>query len=191
MGSADPSTFGLREGEKKMSFYDDLVRIAEEHAEREGVSAIDPEAAADYALKRRLYDRQPPTQRELCIRDMRRALQAAKFVDAQGNEVRAKHALRIVGEQLELPIIVYVDPRTAKPAQMYQAFNQSLDAIKNDVKRHAIEKQSYDLNNIYNETLPLFDYDFTQVAEDAKLTGKYDDNYDPEDNAPMPELEKK
>ena len=174
-----------------MSFYEDLVKIAEEHAEREGATAIDPEAAADYALKRRLYDRQPPTQRELCIRDMRRALQAAKFVDAQGNEVRAKHALRIVGEQMELPIIVYVDPRTAKPALMHDAFNQSLDAIKNDVKRHAIEKQSYDLNNIYNATLPLFNYDFTQVAEEAKLSGKYDDSYDPEDDIPTPALGKK
>lgn len=164
-----------------MSFNDQMLRIAEEWAEQEGASAIDAEAAADYALKNRLYRRQPPTQRELCIRDMRRALQQAKFVDAQGNEVRAKHALRIVGEQLELPIIVYVDPRTAKPDLMQEAFRQSLEAIKNDVKRHAIEVQSYDLNNIYNATLPLFDYDFTQVAEDAKMTGEYDDTYDEDD----------
>jgi len=164
-----------------MSFYDKMVEIADEWAEREGASAIDAEAAADYALKQRLYDRQPPTQRELCVRDMRRALQQAKFVDAQGNEVRAKHALRIVGEQLELPIIVYVDPRTAKPEPMFEAFKQNLEAIQNDVKRHAIEKHSYDLNNIYNATLPLFDYDFTRVAEDAMMTGEYDDTYEPDD----------
>lgn len=170
-----------------MSFYDEMVTIAEEWAEQEGAGAIDVEAAADYALTRKLYDRQPPTQRELCIRDMRRALQQAKYVDAQGNEVRAKHALRIVGEQLELPIIVYVDPRTAKPDQMFEVFNQNLEAIKNDVRRHAIEKQSYDLNNIYNATLPLFDYDFKQVAEDAMMTGEYDDNYQ-EDDLPVPDL---
>jgi hypothetical protein len=121
---------------------------------------------------------------------MRRALQQAKYVDAQGNEVRAKHALRIVGEQLELPGIVYVDPRTAKPDQMTEAFKQSLDFIKNDVKRHSIETRSYDLNNIYNATLPLFDYDFRKVAEEAKLTGEYDDNYEPDDR-PTPELVKK
>jgi hypothetical protein len=121
---------------------------------------------------------------------MRRALQQAKYTDAQGNEVRAKHALRIVGEQMELPIIVYVDPRTAKPDLMEQAFEQSLDAIKNDVRRHAIEVKSYDLNNIYNATLPLFDYDFTQVAEDAKMTGEYDDTYEPDD-LPSPQPTKK
>ena len=170
-----------------MSFYDEMVKIAEECAEQEGASAIDPQAAADYALKHRLYDRQPPSQRELCIRDMRRALQQAKFTDAQGNVVRAKHALRVVGEQMEFPFIVYIDPRTAKPDQMNEVFKQSLDAIKNDVKRHSIEKHSYDLNNIYNTTLPLFDYDFNQVAEDAKMSGEYDDSYE-EDDLPTPEL---
>src|SRR5438132_3715230 len=114
--------------ETEMSFYEEMLKIADDWAEQEGASAIDAEAAADYALQHRLYQRQPPTQRELCIRDMRRALQLAKFVDAQGNEVRAKHALRtFVGEQLELPIIVYVDPRTAKPDLMQEAFGQNLE----------------------------------------------------------------
>jgi hypothetical protein len=174
-----------------MSFYDKMVEIADEWADQQGASAIDAEAAADYALKHKLYDRQPPTQRDLCIRDMRRALQQAKHLDAQGNEVRSKHALRtFVGEQLDLAIIVYVDPRTAKPDPMFEAFKQSLEAIKNDVKRHSIEKHSYDLNNIYNATLPLFDYDFTQVAEEAKMTGKYNDNYD-EDEILSPKVTKK
>jgi hypothetical protein len=169
-----------------MSFYDEMLQIADDWAEQEGASAIDVEAAVDYALKNRLYQRQPPTQRELCARDMRRALQQAKFVDAQGNVVRAKHALRIIGEQMDLPFIIYVDPRTAKPDQMYEAFRQSLEAIKNDVKRHSIEKHSYDLNNIYNATLPLFDYDFGSIAEEAKMTGEYDDSYE-EDDIPSPE----
>ena len=132
----------------------------------------------------------PPTQQELCRRDMRRALQQAKFTDAQGNVVRAKHALRFVGEQLELPNIIYVDPRTAKPDQMYEAFQQSLGAIKNDVKRHAIETRSYDLNNTYNVTLPLFDYDFSEVAEEAKSTGEYDDSCE-EYDITAPRLTKK
>ncbi len=164
-----------------MSLYDEMLQIADDWAEQEGASAIDVEAAVDYALKHKLYDRQPPTKRELCLRDMRRALQQAKYIDAQGNEVRAKHALRIVGEQMELPLIVYVDPRTAKPDVMEEVFQQNLGAIKNDVRRHAIEKRSYDLNNIYNATLPLFDYDFNKVAEDAMMTGEYDDTYEPDD----------
>jgi hypothetical protein len=45
------------------------------------------------------------------------------------------------------------------------------------LQRHAIEKQSYDLNNLYGVQLPLFDYDFTAQAEDAKMSGVYDDTY--------------
>ena len=136
-----------------MDFYDKMVEIAEEWADKQGASAIDVDAAVDYALKHKLYDRQPPTQRELCTRDMRRALQQQKFTDAQGNQIRAKRALRMVGEQLELPNIVYVDHRTAKPAEMLQVFTQDWDAINNYVRRHSIEKHSYDLNNIYNAKL--------------------------------------
>jgi hypothetical protein len=84
-----------------------------------------------------------------------------------------------------LPITVYVDPRTAKPDQMKDVFQQSWEGIANDVKRHAIEKQSYDLNNPYSVTLDLFDYDFTKLADEAKMSGKYDDNYKPE-SAPEP-----
>jgi len=173
-----------------MSFYDEMVKIADEWADRAGAAAIDVEAAVDYALKSRQYQRQPPTQRELCMRDMRRALQQAKFTDAQGNVVRAKHALRIVGEQLDFPFVVYVDPRTAKPDQMYEVFKQGLEAIENDVKRHSIEKHSYDLNNIYNATLPLFDYDFNEVAEEAMATGEYDDSYEGDDLPTSEEVEK-
>jgi hypothetical protein len=171
-----------------MSFNDKLLKIAEDWQEQEGASAIDVEAVADYALKHKLYDRPLQTKRELCVRDLRRALQHAIHVDAQGMVVRSKRALRIVGEQLDLPLIIYVDPRTAKPDQMLDVFQQDLDVIKNHVKRHSIEKHSYDLNNIYNATLPLFDYDFRQVAEEAMLTGEYDDTYEPED-VPEPEPE--
>jgi hypothetical protein len=172
-----------------MSFYDDMVSIADEWAKEEGAAAIDVEAAVEYALRRKLYQRQPPSQRELCTRDMRRALQQAKYKDEQGNVVRAKHALRIVGEQTEFPFVIYVDPRTAKPDQMYEVFQQGLEGIRNDVKRHSIEKHSYDLNNMYNATLPLFDYNFNSVAEDAKMTGEYDDSYEEDDlPEPAPEL---
>ena len=72
---------------------------------------------------------------------------------------------------------------------MYEVFKQGWDGIQNDVKRHSIEKHSYDLNNIYNATLPLFDYNFNLAAEDAKMTGEYDDSYEEDDLAtPAPEL---
>ena len=79
-----------------MSFNDKLVQIAEDWQEQEGASAIDVEAVADYALKHKLYDRPLQTKRELCIRDVRRALQHATHVDAQGMVLRSKRAFRLL-----------------------------------------------------------------------------------------------
>ena len=64
-----------------------------------------------------------------------------------------------------------------KPDLMQEALRQTWEGIANDVRRHAIEKQSYDLNNLYGAQLSLFDYDFTAQAEDARMTGEYDDSY--------------
>ena len=57
-----------------------------------------------------------------------------------------------------------------------EAFTQNWNGIANYVKRHAIEKQSYDLNNTYGMKLPLFDYNFNAHAEEAIISGEYDDN---------------
>ena len=162
-----------------------MLKIVDKWAIQTGSETIDVEAATDYVLKNKLYDRPPVTQREQCMRDIRRALQAATHTDAQGNKVRSKHALRkVVGDQIDLPITIYVDPRTAKPDQMMDVFQQNWEGIANDVKRHAIEKQSYDLNNPYNVTLDLFNYDFAKVSEEAKMSGEYDDSSEQE---PAPE----
>lgn len=160
------------------SYYDRLNNIMDEWAEQAGAPAIDVDQASDYALRNKLFGRVPMTLKQLCMRDMRRALQNATYIDPQNNKVRARHALRdYVGEQFSLPGITYIDPRTAKPDMMEQAFQQSWQGIVNDVKRHAIEIQSYQLNSPYGAQLRLFSYDFTQVAEEARLSGEYDDSY--------------
>lgn len=42
--------------------------------------------------------------------------------------------------------------------------------------------QSYDDNNRYGATLPLFDYNFNHVAADARMTREYDDSYDDDED---------
>ena len=163
-------------------YYDYLNRVMDEWAEQEGVEEIDVDQASDDAIANNLIPRLPLTLKQQTMRDMRRALQSKTYIDQQGNKVRARHALR--NTQMEMfgddtPAIVYVDPRTAKPDQMETVLDQIWEGIKNDVKRHAIEKQSYDLNNVYSATLREYDYDFTAIAEDARMTGEYDDNLPP------------
>lgn len=162
-------------------YYEHLNRVMDEWAEKEGVDAIDVDKASDYAIANNLIPRLPLTLKQQTMRDMRRALQAKTYIDPQGNKVRARHALRHYQMELpNMPTVQYIDPRTAKPDPMEKVLDQIFEGIKNDVKRHAIEKQSYDLNNVYDATLHEYNYDFRAIADDARMTGKYDDEL-PED----------
>lgn len=164
------------------SFNQQMFSIMEDWAAQHGTDIIDVDRAADWALATNRYQRLPMSIKQQCMVDMRRALQQATYTDPQGNKVRSKHAVKgWLGQQLTF----WIDPRTAKPDVMMEAFKQTYNGIGNDVKRHAIEKQSYDLNNLYGATLPLFDYDFNALADVARASGEYDDSYDenkPEDD---------
>jgi len=160
------------------NFSQRMFELAQEWAEATGSEIIDIDAASDWAIANNKYQRVPVSQKQQCMTDMRRGLQQSRYTDAQGNSIRTTHAIRnYVGEQMEFPATIWIDVRTAKPELVQQALQQEFDGIVNDVKRHAIEKRSYDLNNIYGATLLPFDYDITQQAQDAEMSGEYDDSY--------------
>jgi hypothetical protein len=162
-----------------MSFNEHMFDLTQEWAIETGAEVIDIDAAAEWALANDKYDRLPISKKQQCMADMRRALQQTKHTDPQGNKVRTMHAVRnFKGEQMEFPSTIWIDVRTAKPDLVQEALKQEWDGIVNDVKRHAIEKRSYDLNNLYQATLFPFDYDFSAHAKDAELSGIYDDSYD-------------
>lgn len=163
-----------------MAFNQRMLEIMQEWQSEHNSELIDIDAAAKWAVETKRYQRIPPTMEQQCRIDMRRALQQSHYIDPQGNKVRAKHAVKLEynGEQITL----YVDSRTAKPDLMQKTFDQIWQAIGNDVKRHSIEKQSYDLNNPYGETLSLFDYNFNAQAEEARMTGEYDDTLEEDED---------
>ncbi len=159
------------------TLYRKLNDIMNEWAIENGTDTIDVESAAEWAVSTGRYIRAPISPQKQCMQDKRRALQQATYIDPQGNKIRTKHAVRNwKGQQTTL----WPDVRTGKPDMMREAFGQSWEGIVNDVKRHAIEKQSYDLNNAYGAALPMFDYDFNPQAEDARMSGEYDDSYNDE-----------
>lgn len=163
---------------KVVSMTKQMFDIMNEWALETGADAIDVEEATRWALAANLYSRPPITTEQLCKRDMRRALQQATYEDPQGNEVRVRLAVRNWKDKQGT---LWPDVRTGKPDILEEAFRQSWDGIANYVKRHAIEKQSYDVNNKYGVTLSLFDYNFNQHAEEARMSGEYDGTYNDED----------
>jgi hypothetical protein len=161
------------------TLYMRLNDIMEEWASAHGTDTIDVELASEWAIETGRYHREPISAKKQCMQDMRRALQQETYLDPQGNEIRTKHAVRnYKGQQTTL----WVDVRIGKPAVVKEAFTQSWQGIANDVKRHSIEKQSYDLNNTYSASLPMFDYNFNQQAEEARVSGEYDDSFDDDDH---------
>jgi hypothetical protein len=165
-------------------YFDYLYQQIIEWAEKEGVEDIEVEAFSDYAIANKLPLRPPLTQKQQTMRDVRLALQKSTYIDPQGNKVRARHAMRI--DQMDLPYgeaprIEYIDPRIATVEKMELSMDQSWENLESCVRRHAIEKRSYDLNNPYGAKLRDYNYDFTAIAEDARMTGTYEDEIDDDD----------
>ena len=156
-----------------------MLDLMEDWAREHGADAIDVDEATEWALAKGLYHREPISAKQQCKRDMRRALQQATYRDPQGNEVRVRLAVRNwKGQQTTL----WPDVRTGKPNMINEAFRQSWEGIANHVKRHAVEKQSYDLNNAYGASLPMFDYNFNPQAEEARISGEYDGTYNDDED---------
>jgi hypothetical protein len=111
---------------------------------------------------------------------MATAMRQTRHEDPQGREVRTKHAveLKIADEQM----VLWVDIRTAKPTIMQMSFTQNRHRIANDVKRHATDVDSYNDNNLYGTTVPVYDYDFNKDLLESNMSGEYDDNYDEDDD---------
>lgn len=170
----------------------DLLEILKLWQEEEHTEVIDFKAVTKFAIENDLYQKEPISTERQCEADLRRVVKRATYRNARGEKIRIYGSVRLTyqGEQLPLE---YVDMRISKPDIAKDVFDQNYARIKNDVRRHSVEKQSYDDFNMYAAQLPFYDYNFNQDADDARLTGTYDDSYnDDEDrdgNDPDSDLE--
>ena len=138
---------------------------------------IDYKAITKFAKDKKLVDIQPISIDEQIENRLRQAVKRATYVDPQGRKVRIFGIPRVMFEG-ELLTLSPVDMRTAKPDIAENVQNANLEGIKNDVKRHSIETESYNDNNPFQAKLPFYNYDFNDVAEEARATGEYDDSFD-------------
>lgn len=159
-----------------VAFNTQMMDIAQEWAIENGIQEIDVDKVFEWATETGRYQRKPISLRQQFKTEMRKALQQQQHIDPQGRKVRTRKPVKLdwLGEQMTL----WIDVRIAKPAIAVKAFERDYEGTKNDVRRTSVEMQSYDDNNPYGATLPVFDYDLTQVAADARLTGEYDDSYE-------------
>ena len=119
----------------------------------------------------------PITTEQQLEADLRRVVKRATWKNPQGKEVRIYGIPRIMFED-EVLTLSPVDMRYAKPDIAEIVQNANFKGIENDVRRHSIETQSYNDNNFFGATLPFYDYNLNHIADEARMTGEYDDSYD-------------
>ena len=127
-----------------------------------------------------LEDVEPITPEQQLQADLHQVVKRATHIDPQGRKVRIYGIPRIVFED-EVLTLSPVDMRAAEPDIAKAVQDANFVGIRNDVKRHSIETQSYNDNNLFDALLPFYDYNFNPVADEVRMSGEYDDSYDEDD----------
>jgi hypothetical protein len=135
--------------------------------------AIDPSDVANWAYNTGKWNPVPIDPRQTLRRQLSQALRQQYYVDPQGREVRENHHI-VIGDR-DHRSDLWINHRTAKPEQMHLSLQQRRGGILADCKQHKTDADSYNDNNTYGATLPLFDYNFNPDLEEASQPTKYPD----------------
>lgn len=126
-----------------------------------------------------LYPKSPITRQKRLEDEMRKALKRSRHTDPQGRtKVKTYGSLPLFDPETGKESFTYIDMRRANESQGKKILDHEHAGIANDVKSHSISRQSFNDNNLFGAELPLYDYNFNAIAEDAALTGEYDDSFD-------------
>ena len=145
----------------RKSLREQLQDIVHDYMRTFGVESVDLETVAEWAVGEGRYRREPANLVRRCKSELSRAMRAEHFTDPQGREVRLMHPARLpFGDDGN--IVVWADIRRAKPHHMEISFQQRRHGIVRDALQHKIDVSSYNDNNRFGATLPLFDYNINK-----------------------------
>jgi hypothetical protein len=153
---------------KKLSYDQHMQKLAMEYRQEFGVDVFDPDAVVDWAIATKRWGRKPPTQAQLCRRDLLRALRKQTYRDPQGREPRLMHFVR--GEQQTLAY----DIRTAPPPAMRASLQDRRRGIFADVRQVNVDRESWNENNQYGGQLDM-DFNFNLDLAESKKPTSYPD----------------
>ena len=144
--------------------------------------AIEPHQLSPWAIKRGLDKKKPPSREEILRREISRELKNQYFVDPQGREVRANHAIPIDVQTPQglkrysrwLPLF------EAPPGHMRLSGQLRRKSAYADVRQLTLDLESWNENNSYGETIPIPSFNFDQDLEDSRQPTTY--NEEPDDD---------
>lgn len=151
-----------------------LQSIIHDYMKEFGSESIDMETVAEWAVETGRYRREPVSIIRRCKQELSRACRAERFVDPQGREVRRMHPARLpFGD--DDTIVIWADITKAKPAHMRISFQQRRQSMVGDAKQHHTDVESYNDNNPYGVTLPLFNYNLDTDLAELEMPTEYPD----------------
>lgn len=142
-----------------------------------GRSDVDYEEIREFAKANDLLPVRVTTEDELIDALLHRAVKTEKWKNPKGKWVRVYGIPRLFidGELMTLPP---VDMRYAEPEKAKWVLDANYEFAVKNVKRVAIEWDSYNENNNYQATLPGYEWDLTPEVTEVLLEGVYDDSFD-------------
>jgi hypothetical protein len=156
--------FKRREEKATVSYNEQMQSLAKDYQTATGSVTFSLKEMFAWAMKEeRWAPGQDAIMRQFC-EDMGRALREEYIRDAQGRRVRAKHAVRLDGEQGVFWADLHTDPRE----HMIVAFDQRRDQIIADCAQLKADIDSYNDNQNDGEPVQL-NLNFTRDVREYEL----------------------
>ena len=141
---------------------------------------IDYEALVEFIKKEKILpDIRPITEDEQIDSLVRKVVRTETWKTSRGRRVRKYGVPRwlLEGEMVTLPP---TDMRYAKPEIAKSVFDANFEGGVNSLKRVAIELDEYNDYNLFNATLPDYDWDITDAVQEERFK-PYDDSFNESD----------
>ena len=159
-----------------------MLFLVEQYERTHGMDHADPDDVAGWLMETQNYVPEPIDPRRALRRRIARALRAERYTDPQGRDVRVNHSVvetKADGKRHA----TYHHIKTALPDSMRVSLTQRRDGIVNDCRQHLLDFESYNDNNIYEASLPPYDYNINHDIEESKQPPSYpDERPDEEDD---------
>lgn len=162
---------------KKTVSLKSVAQIIEYWQNKNHTHEVDYKALTKFVQDNQLLPVRAITEEEQIEALLRRAVKTLTWKNPKGHKVKVYGTPRLFidGELITLPP---VDMRYAKPDIAKTVLDADYEGMANDVKKHAISHESYNDNNLFNATIPDYDYNFNDLAQEARESGTYDDSFD-------------
>ena len=141
---------------------------------------VKPHLIAPWAIRNGLWKHQPQTPEEILRRLLSRALRDDYIEDPQGREIRSHHP--IVHEVMTQDGLkrrsTWYPIFTTHGETIRQAFQLRRRAALADVSQLSLDFDSWNDNNVFDESLVQMDFDFNKDLEEMRLPTEYPEGLD-------------